>query len=235
MIHDPGDGIRSQRPILGGMDVAIAGAHGKVARRLARLLIARGDRVRGLIRNPDHADDLRADGTEPVVCDLESSGVEEVATAIEDADVVVFAAGAGPGSGAQRKLTVDRDGAIKLLEAACAAGVGRYLMISSIGAQNPPGGDDVFSVYLRAKAEADRALTASDREWTIVRPVALTDDPGVGTVRLDVEALGGKVSRDDVAAVVATVLHEPHAAHLIVYVSAGDEPVEDALAVVLTL
>ena len=235
MIHDPGDGIRPQRPILAGMDVAIAGAHGKVARRLARLLIARGDRVRGLIRNPDHADDLRADGTEPVVCDLESSGVEKVATAIEGADAVVFAAGAGPGSGAQRKLTVDRDGAVKLLEAARAAGVERYLMVSSIGAQNPPDGDDVFSVYLRAKAEADRALTASDREWIIVRPVSLTDDPGAGTVRLDVEPLDGKVSRDDVAAVLAAVLHEPRAAHLIVYVSAGDQPVGEALAAVLTL
>jgi uncharacterized protein YbjT (DUF2867 family) len=234
MIHDPGDGIRPQRPILAGMDVAIAGAHGKVARRLSRLLIARGDRVRGLIRNPDHEDDLRADGTEPVVCDLENS-VEKVATAIEGADAVVFAAGAGPGSGAQRKLTVDRDGAVKLLEAARVAGVERYLMISSVGAQNPPDGDDVFSVYLRAKAEADRALTASDREWTIVRPVSLTDDPGAGMVRLDVEPLDGKVSRDDVAAVLAAVLHEPGSAHLIVYVSAGDQPVGEALAAVLTL
>ena len=234
MIHDPGDGIRPQPPILAGMDVAIAGAHGNVARRLSRLLIARGDRVRGLIRNPDHADDLRADGTEPVVCDLESS-VEKVAKAIEGADAVVFAAGAGPGSGAQRKLTVDRDGAVKLLEAARVAGVERYVMISSIGAQNPPDGDDVFSVYLRAKAEADRALTASDREWTIVRPVVLTDDPGAGRVRLDVEALDGKVSRDDVAAVLAAVLHEPSAAHLIVYVSGGDQPVGEALAAVLTL
>lgn len=235
MIHDPGDGIRPQRPILAGMDVAIAGAHGKVARRLSRLLIARGDRVRGLIRNRDHEDDLRADGTEPVVCNLESSGVEEVATAIEGADAVVFAAGAGPGSGTQRKLTVDRDGAVKLLEAARTAGVERYLMVSSIGAQNPPDGDDVFSVYLRAKAEADRALTASDREWIIVRPVSLTDDPGAGRVRLDVEPLDGEVSRDDVAAVLAAALHEPSATHLIVYVRAGDTPVGDALAAVLTL
>ena len=93
------------------MDVAIAGAHGQVARRLARLLVERGDRVRGLIRNPEHADDLRADGTEPVPCDLEAVA----------ADAVVFAAGAAPGSGAERKLTVDRDGAVKLLEAAVAA------------------------------------------------------------------------------------------------------------------
>ncbi|HEY4746027.1 MAG TPA: NAD(P)H-binding protein, partial [Steroidobacteraceae bacterium] len=140
------------------MDVVIAGGHGKVARHLARRLIARGDRVRGLIRNPDHADDLRADGTEPVLCDLESASVEEIEAAIVGADAVVFAAGAGPGSGAERKLTVDRDGAIKLLAAAVATGAPRYVIVSSIGAENPPDGDEVFQVYLRAKAEADAAV-----------------------------------------------------------------------------
>jgi uncharacterized protein YbjT (DUF2867 family) len=215
------------------MEVAIAGAHGKVARRLARLLVARGDRVRGLIRKPDHATDLRADGSEPVVCDLEVATVDEVAQAIAGADAVVFAAGAGPGSGVQRKLTLDRDGAIKLLDAARAAGVERYVMISSIGAENPPDGDDVFRVYLRAKAEADRALTASDHAWTIVRPVVLDDDPGDGRVRIDTERLDGKISRDDVAAVLAAVLHEPRSLHRILYVSEGDDPLEMALAAAL--
>lgn len=124
------------------MDVAIAGGHGKVARRLTRLLTARGDRVRGLIRNPAHADDLRADGGEPVICDLEAASVDEVATAIAAADAVVFAAGAGPGSGPERKWSMDRDGAIKLLEAAVSAGADRYPMISSIGAEDPPDDDD---------------------------------------------------------------------------------------------
>src|SRR3954469_19950999 len=106
------------------MDVAITGGHGKIGRRLARRLVARGDRVRGLIRNPDHAADLREDGSEPVVCDLETAGVEEIAGAIAGAEAAVFAAGAGPGSGAERKWTVDRDGAIKLLRAAESAGAG---------------------------------------------------------------------------------------------------------------
>jgi uncharacterized protein YbjT (DUF2867 family) len=216
------------------MDVVIAGGHGKVGRRLARMLAARGDRVRGLIRNPDHAPDLREDGSEPVLCDLEVAGVEEVASAIDGADAVVFAAGAGPGSGPERKLTVDRDGAIKLLRAAQAAGVERYVMVSSIGAQSPPDGDDVFSVYLRAKAEADRALVDSDRTWTIVRPVFLTDDPGTGQVRIDPGPLEGKVSRDDVAAVLAAVLHEPRSALHVLYVAAGDDPIDEALAHALT-
>jgi uncharacterized protein YbjT (DUF2867 family) len=215
------------------MNVVIAGGHGKVARRLARLLVARGDTVFGLIRKREHVDDVRADGSEPVLIDLEAAGPEEVAEAIKGADAVVFAAGAGPGSGPERKLTVDRDGAIKLLEAARSAGVPRYVMISSVGAESPPDDDDVFSVYLRAKAEADAALMASDRDWTIVRPGFLTDDPGTGRVRIQTEPIREQVPRDDVAAVLATVLHEPRSARLIVYVVAGEEPIEQALAKVL--
>jgi nucleoside-diphosphate-sugar epimerase len=217
------------------MDVAIAGAHGNVARRLTRRLVARGDTVRGMIRNPDHAGDVRADGAEPVVCDLEEAGVDEVAAAITGADAVVFAAGAGPGSGAERKWTMDRDGAIKLLGGARAADVERYVMISSIGAENPPAGDDVFSVYLRAKAAADRAVMDSDRAWTILRPGRLTDDPGTGRVRLDVEPARGEIARDDVAGVLDAVLHEPRSVHLILYAIAGDEPIEEALAAALEL
>jgi uncharacterized protein YbjT (DUF2867 family) len=216
------------------MDVVIAGGHGKVARHLARRLIARGDRVRGLIRNPDHADDLRADGTEPVLCDLESASVEEIEAAIVGADAVVFAAGAGPGSGAERKLTIDRDGAIKLLDAARGADVDRYVMVSSIGAEDPPDDDDVFSVYLHAKADADHALAESDRAWTILRPGYLTDDPSTGRVRLDREPLRGRVSREDVAAVLVELLHEPRSVRAVLYVIAGDRPVDEALAAVLS-
>jgi uncharacterized protein YbjT (DUF2867 family) len=215
------------------MDVAIAGGHGKVARRLARLLVQRGDRVRGLIRKPEHADDLRADGSEPVLCDLEVVGADEVATAIEGADAVVFAAGAGPGSGPERKLTVDRDGAVKLLESARSAGVTRYVIVSSVGAENPPDDDDVFSVYLRAKAEADAAVTASDRDWTVVRPGFLTDDPGSGRARIQTDPIRDRIARDDVAAVLAAVLHEPGSARLILYAVQGDDPIDAALAALL--
>ncbi len=215
------------------MIVAIAGAHGNVGRRLARLLVARGDQVRGLIRNPDHAGDLRADGSEPVLCDLEVAGSDEVAEALAGADAAVFAAGAGPGSGAERKLTVDRDGAVKLLEASRAAGVERYVIVSSVGAEDPPQDDDVFSVYLRAKAEADQAVAASDRAWTVVRPGRLTDEPGTGRVRIDAEPVRAEVSRDDVAAVLAAVVHEPAATRHTFYVNGGGDPVDDALAAVL--
>jgi uncharacterized protein YbjT (DUF2867 family) len=216
------------------MDIVIAGAHGKIARRLARLLVARGDSVRGLIRNPDHAEDLRADGSEPVLLDLEAVEPEQVAEAVAGADAVVFAAGAGPGSGPERKLTVDRDGAIKLLGGARAADVPRYVMISSVGAESPPDDDDVFSVYLRAKAEADRALTASDRDWTVVRPGSLSDDRGTGRVRIQTDSIRDQVPRDDVAAVLAAVLAEPRSARLTIYVVGGEEPIEQALEAVLS-
>ena len=213
------------------MLIAIAGAHGKIASRLATRLIARGDTVIGLIRNPDHAGDVQATGAEPVVCDLEKSSVEEVAKATRRAEAVVFAAGAGPGSGAERKLTMDRDGAIKLLEATAERAV-PYVIVSSIGAENPPppGDDDVFSVYLRAKAEADAAVQASDRDWTIVRPGGLTDEPGSGRVRIDTEPFHGRIPRDDVADVLAAVLHDQRANHRILYVNAGEESLDHALA-----
>jgi len=209
--------------------VAIAGAHGKIAIRLIGLLVAGGDTVIGLIRNPDHAADVSGQGASPVVCDLERAATDEVAAAIKGADAAVFAAGAGAGSGAARKLTMDRDGAIKLLDAARAVGTQRYAIISAVGAERAPEGDDAFSVYLRAKAEADEAVKGSDRDWTIVRPGRLTDDPGTGRVRIEAAPFGGQVPRDDVAAVLARLLHDPRASRRVLYVNGGDGPIERAL------
>lgn len=211
------------------MLVAIAGAHGNIAMRLTALLQSGGEEVIGLIRNPDHAADVSRRGATPVVCDLEHVTVEEVAEAVKGADAAIFAAGAGPGSGAERKLTVDRDGAIKLLDAATSAGVQRYLIVSSVGAEDPPAGDEVFSVYLRAKAEADEAVMASDRDWTVVRPGGLTDDSGTGRVRIDSAPFRGRVPRDDVAAVLARLLGEPRSWGRVLYVNGGSDPIEEAL------
>ena len=216
------------------MIVAIAGAHGKIAMRLASLLAGEGDTVIGLIRNPDHAADVSAQGASPVVCDLEQATVDEVTGAIRDADAAVFAAGAGPGSGAERKLTMDRDGAIRLLDAATTAGVQRFQIISSVGAENPPDGDDAFGVYLRAKAEADEAVQASDRDWTIVRPGRLTEDQGTGRVRIESSPFRGQIPRDDVASVLARLLRDSRSSRRLLYVNGGEQPVEGALEAVLS-
>ncbi len=215
------------------MSVAIAGAHGKIGLRLTRLVAVEGNRVIGLIRNPDHATDVSQAGASPVVCDLEQASVEEIARAIGGADAVVFAAGAGPGSGADRKLTVDRDGAIKLLHAATITGARRYVMVSGAGVEDPPDGDEVFEIYLRAKADADAAIAASDREWTIVRPGGLTDDAGTGSVRIDAAPFRGSVPRDDVASVLARLLAESRSIRRILYVNSGEQSIEQALDEVL--
>jgi uncharacterized protein YbjT (DUF2867 family) len=215
------------------MLIAIAGAHGQIAQKLTPMLKRHGDGVVGLIRNPDHAEDVRALGAEPVLCDLERESVDAVAHAITGCDAVVFAAGAGPGSGPERKLTVDRDGAIKLLQAAVISEVPRYLIVSSVGAENPPDGEETFAVYLRAKAEADAAVQASDREWTILRPGRLTNDPGRGRVQLQESPFRGQIPREDVAAVLDALLRTPSSARRILYANSGDRPIAEALSEVL--
>jgi uncharacterized protein YbjT (DUF2867 family) len=216
------------------MRIVIAGGHGKIALILERLLSQRGDSAVGLIRNPDHAGDLEAAGAEPVVVDLENCSVDEVATHLQSADAVVFAAGAGPGSGAARKDTVDRAAAVLLADAAEAAGVRRYVMISSMGAdaEAPDDvGDPVFVAYLRAKGAADddiRARKALDS--TILRPGHLTNDPGTGLVTIAHETGHGNIPREDVAAVLLAVLDTPSTAGQTFEVISGDTPIKDAVA-----
>jgi nucleoside-diphosphate-sugar epimerase len=211
--------------------VAIAGGHGKIALLLGQLLAARGDTARGLIRNPDQEEDLRAVGIEPVLCDLEGDG--DVAAAVRGADAVLFAAGAGPGSGAARKTTMDLEGAVKLIDAAKAEGVSRYLIVSSMGAAEPPAegaDDDVFNVYLRAKAGADEALRASGLDYTIVRPGGLTDDPGTGLVSIAERLDRGQIPRADVAAVFLACLDQPGTIGKSFDLISGTTPIAEAVA-----
>jgi nucleoside-diphosphate-sugar epimerase len=209
------------------MDVLIAGGHGQVARRLIRLLARDGHTARGLIRNPDHAADIEADGGVPVLCDLER---DDVRPHVRGADAIVFAAGAGPGSGPERKRTVDLGGAVKCVEAAEELGVARFVIVSSIGAQDPEAGPEAMRPYLRAKAEADERVAASTLDWTIVRPGSLQDTPGTGRVNVSTELGGrGPVPRDDVALVLAETLQAPNTIGLIFEVFAGEVPAREAV------
>ncbi|GAA1852941.1 SDR family oxidoreductase [Microlunatus capsulatus] len=213
------------------MRVVIAGGHGQIALLAARLLADAGHHPVGLIRDPAQAGDLTAAGAEPAVLDLEHSDVEAVAAALAGADAVVFAAGSGPGSGAARKLTVDRDGAVLLADAAERAGVRRYVMVSSMGAdQFDAGSEDVFQVYQRAKSEADADLRRRDLDWTVVRPGGLTDDPPSGRVRVATETGRGTVPRADVAAVLAELLVTGAGVGAQFELVSGDTPVAEAVA-----
>jgi uncharacterized protein YbjT (DUF2867 family) len=209
--------------------VAIAGGHGKIALILGRLLAERGDTVRGLIRNPDQEEDLRAAGVEPVLCDLEGDG--DVAAAIRGADAVVFAAGAGPGSGDARKSTMDKGGAVKLIDAAKAERISRYLIVSSMGADKAPeDGAEGFGAYLLAKFEADEALRASGLDYTVVRPGGLTDDAGTGKVTIAESTGRGQIPRADVAAVFLACLDEPGTIGKSFDLISGTTPIPEAVA-----
>ncbi len=209
------------------MDIVVAGGHGKIGQRLLRLLAARGDRARGLVRNPDHVTELEAFGAEGVLCDLEA--LDDVAGCVEGADAIVFAAGAGPGSGPERKRTLDLGGALKLIDAAKANGITRYVIVSSIGADAPERASGPMGPYLEAKAEADRALAASGLDFTIVRPGGLTDEPGTGLVTVGDALDYGQITRDDVAAVLLAVLDVPSTIGKTFVALDGDTPIDEAI------
>ncbi|MFG3280542.1 NAD(P)H-binding protein [Streptomyces sp. NPDC048111] len=216
------------------MRIVIAGGHGQIALRLERLLHARGDEVAGIVRRAEQAADLRAAGAEPIVCDLESTSPDVLATHLRGADAAVFAAGAGPGSGAARKDSVDRAACALFADAAEAAGVRRFLVVSALGARDAPaptGSGSVFAAYLYAKAAADADVQArAGLDWTILRPGQLTNGPGTGLVTLAESTGGGAITRDDVAAVLAALLDEPRTAGRTLDLIGGVVPVDKAVA-----
>lgn len=215
---------------MGGMRIIIAGGHGKIALRLAERL---GSGAVGLVRNPAHVADVEATGAEAVLCDLERATADEVTEILRGGDAVIFAAGAGPGSGAARKDTVDRAASVLMADAAERAGARRFIQISSMGAGRPPapGSDAVWAAYIEAKTAAEDDLRARDGlAWTILRPGRLTDEPGTGLVRLAPEVPPGSVPRDDVAAVVLALLDNPGTAHRTLELVSGETPVIDLVA-----
>jgi len=212
------------------MKVLVAGARGKVARQLVRMLAEAGHEVRGVVRKEEQLSNVEADGAEAVLCDLETEEVDgRVGEVVEGCDAIVFAAGAGAGSGEERKGTMDYGGAAKLIEAAEKHGARRYVMISSMGAADPESRDEAMRPYLRAKARADERLRESGLDYTIIRPGRLTDDAGTGTVDA-AESLGryGEIPREDVAATIAVALEAPNTVGKTFEVLAGDTPVRQA-------
>lgn len=218
-------------------EVVIVGGNGQIARTLTELLVNDGVKVRSIIRNPAHAEDLRELGAEPVLCDIESASADELANAFGEAEAVVFAAGAGPGSGAERKFTVDRDGSTKSADAALLSGAMRFVQISFIGAEEPTpeGVEEVFAAYWDAKREADEYLRGVALDWTIVKPGGLTDDPatGKGTVSISGMDRGVKTRRADVAHLIRLALAHQGTVWRELSLSEGDAPLDEAIDVAL--
>jgi uncharacterized protein YbjT (DUF2867 family) len=209
------------------MEVLVIGGHGQVALRLLALLGERGHRGRGVIRKPEQAPDLEAVGAEAVLCDLEQ---DDLRPHVGAAQAIVFAAGAGPGSGPERKRTVDFGAAVKSIEAAQELGVARYVIVSSIGTHAVDQATGPMVPYLEAKRDADDALKASGLDWTIVKPGHLVDAPGTG--RVEVTTSFGRredVPRDDVALVLLECLEAPNTIGVEFELFAGDVPAREAV------
>ncbi|MEV5961137.1 SDR family oxidoreductase [Kribbella sp. NPDC051952] len=213
------------------MRVVIAGGHGQIALRLTKVLSGDGHEVVGLVRNPDHEADLAAAGGQAAVLDLEQADAAAVAGVLAGADVAIFAAGAGPGSGNARKDTVDRGAAALFADAAEQAGVRRHIQVGSMGADTADSlnDDETFTVYLKAKWAAEEDLRARDLDWTILRPGGLTNDAGTGQVLLADKTGYGKITRDDVALVLAGLCNTPASIGRTLELIAGDTPVGEAL------
>lgn len=213
------------------MRIVIAGGHGQIALHLTRLLSSQHELV-GLIRNPEHRGDVEAAGGSAEVLDLEAADPAAVAAVLQGADAAVFAAGAGPGSGAERKETVDHGAAVLLAQACEDAGVRRHVQISAIGLDRADrsGMDDVFAAYLGAKKAAEEDLRGRDLDWTIVRPGRLTNEAGEGRVELGESVGYGEISREDVAAVVGELLTSGRGIGRTLELVAGERTTTEAVA-----
>jgi len=217
------------------MRVVIAGGHGQIALLLEQLLATRGDAATALVRNPDHFTDVQEAGAVPVLCDLESASVDSVAEYLNGADAAVFAAGAGSGSGAARKDTVDFGAAALFASAAVEAGVRRFLQVSTVGIElaDSPKTDPEFAVYLKAKGLAEEDLKPRPLDWTILRPGPLTNDAPTGLVTLASTLPRASVTRADVAAVLAELLTARATIGKTLELTNGETPIADAVRAIL--
>ncbi|MCP2031535.1 uncharacterized protein YbjT (DUF2867 family) [Okibacterium sp. HSC-33S16] len=211
--------------------IVIIGGHGKISRILTSQLVDNGDDVVSVFRNPDHSSDIAGLGAEPVVCDIETASVDDLVPILSGADAVVFAAGAGPNSGAERKHTVDYEGSVKSAAAAERAGVSRFVQVSAMGIDGEVDtSDDVWAAYVAAKRNADIDLKKTSLAWTILRPGALTDDEPTGMVQLESDTGRGSIPRADVAALIAAVLTFPETAGFTWEAISGETPIAAAVA-----
>ena len=203
-----------------------------MALELHRVLVADGHVPVALVRTEDYREELEALGAEVRLLDIENEDAEAFARSFDGCDVVVFSAGGGPDGNAERKRTVDLEGALKSIEGARSAGIRRVVQVSAINVDDPVGDDvsPVWKAYVEAKRDADAALRDSDLDWTIIRPGRLTDDPATGQVALGPDVARGDVTRADVAATLVACIDEPRTVGEQWNLVGGDTPLAQAVA-----
>lgn len=212
--------------------VAIVGARGKIGRLLIASLVERGDIAVGVVRKPEQVAEIEGLGARGALVDVETAEAEQLADAFRGSDAIVFTAGAGPGSGPERKRTVDYGGSMRSAAAAELAGIKRFVQISAISVDMPirKDADESWTAYVAAKREADEALRGTALDWTIIRPGALTDDPGTGKVSIAESVTGGSIPRADVAALVLASLNDARTIGQQWEAVSGPQSIPDAIA-----
>lgn len=209
------------------MNVLVVGAHGNTGKQIVNLLLENDHDVRAMIRDPKQAEEIKKMGAVPVVADLE----HDINFAVEGCDAVIFAAGSGPDTGEDKTMSIDRDGAIKLIKACEENAVNRFVMLSSLGADSPEQGPSKLQTYLKAKADADEKLKKSSLNYTIIRPGTLTDNDTTGKIVADkkLEKKEGDISRGDVASTIVASLLNENTYRKTFEVLSGDQPISVAL------
>ena len=207
------------------MKVAIIGANGKVGSKLCRILANREDEPVGFIRKAEQAEQLEAQGIQPIIADLIETSAEEFSRLLKNCDAVVFTAGAG-GAGDDLTTAIDGAGLVKIAKAAEMAGVRRFLLVSAF----PDAGRDKeptasFEHYMKIKRQSEVDLVKTALDWTILRPGTLTDQAGTGKVNLGYTLMYDTISREDVAGTLAELLNYPETAGQILEVVQGEEPI----------
>ena len=210
------------------MNILVAGAHGNTGKQIVNLLLERDHQVRAMIRDGAQSDEMSKLGADPIIADLE----QDISFAVQGCDAVIFAAGSGPDTGSDKTVSVDRDGAIKLIKACEENAVNRFVMLSAAGADDPEAGTGKLQNYLKAKSEADKQLMKSKLNYTIIRPGTLTDNDETGKIRVakKLDTTSGDISRADVATAIVESLDQENTYRKTFEILSGDNPIGLALA-----